>query len=91
MEIIFIKAHRLLFIDRSSEDFVHCTQKLFDGDILDNYIGRITAKFKEQGIFTALFNIASLFEYGVLRVKDTLKSIFCLAFDKVMACEPQES
>ena len=42
MEIIFIKAHRLLFIDWSSEDFVHCTQKLFDGDILDNYIGCIT-------------------------------------------------
>ena len=91
MEIIFIKAHGLLFTGRSSEDFVHCTQKLFDGGILDNYIGRITAEFKEQGVFAALSNIASLFEYGVLRVKDTSKSIFRLAFDEVTACEPQES
>ena len=91
MEIIFIKAHGLLFTGGSLKDFVHCTQKLFDDGILDNYIGRITVKFKEQGVFAALSNIASLFDHGVLKAEDTSKSIFCLAFDKVMAYEAQES
>ena len=91
MEIIFIKAHGLLFTGRSLEEFVQCTQKLFDGEVLDNYIGRVTAKFKEQGVFAALSNIASLFEYGVLRAKDMSKSIFRLAFDEIMIPGPSES
>lgn len=31
---------------------------------LDNHIGRVTAKWKEQGVYTAVTNIASLFDYG---------------------------
>ncbi|KAG9189254.1 hypothetical protein G6011_06122 [Alternaria panax] len=31
---------------------------------LDNHIGRVTAKWKEQGVYIAVTNIASWFEYG---------------------------
>ncbi|RYN67529.1 hypothetical protein AA0119_g13715, partial [Alternaria tenuissima] len=32
---------------------------------LDNQIGRVTAKWKEQGVYTAVTNIAGWFEYGL--------------------------
>ena len=91
METIFIKAHGSLFIGRSLEDFVQCTRKLCDGGLLDNHISRVTAKFKEQGVFAALSNIASLFEYGVLRIKNISRSIFRLTFDEVIARKSSES
>jgi hypothetical protein len=41
---------------------------------LDNHIGRVTAKWKEQGVFIAVTNFAALFEYGLV------EAIFTRAF-----------
>ena len=88
VETIFIKAHGLLFTETSTEEFSNCVQQLRDG-LMDSYIGRVTAKFKEQGVFAALSNIASLFDYGRLRAKDLSRSIFRLAFEEVQARKVQ--
>lgn len=63
-ETIFIKAHGMLFSGRSPVEFHSTVSQLIGGGILDNYIGRVTAKFKEQGVFVAVANIAALLEYG---------------------------
>jgi len=84
MEVVFIKAHGLLFTGGSIKDFTECVQQLLGG-LIDTYIGRLTAKFKEQGVFAALSNIASLFEYGVLRARGGSRSSLRLAFEEVRA------
>ena len=88
VETMFIKAHGLLFTESPVEEFLLCAQQLLDGS-MDSYIGRVTAKFKEQGVFAALSNIASLFDYGRLRAKDVSRSIFRLAFEEVQARKAQ--
>jgi len=57
------------------------------GGLIDTYIGRVTAKFKEQGVFAALSNITSLFEYGTLRAGGGSRSSLRLAFEEVRAQE----
>lgn len=63
-ETILIKAHGILFSGKSQSVFSSTVDQLIGGGILDNYIGRVTAKFREQGVFVAVANIAALFEYG---------------------------
>lgn len=84
LETVFIKAHGILFCGRSSEEFEKCLNQIKD-HLLDNFIGRITAKFKEQGVFIAIACIAALFEYGISRESGSSRSIFRLAFEKVRA------
>lgn len=83
-ETVFIKAHGILFCGRPSDEFNECFHQIKD-TLLDNYIGRVTAKFKEQGVFVAVACIASLFEYGSVGESGSPKSIFRLAFGKVRA------
>ncbi len=82
LENDFIKAHGILFSGGPLDEFDNAVQQLKDG-LLDNYIGRVTAKFKEQGVFAAVINIAALFEYGALKQPHLHKSIFRLAFEEV--------
>ena len=82
METVFIKAHGILFTGRSLDEFDDVIQQLRNG-LLDNYIGRVTAKFKEQGVFATVTNIAALFEYGAVKQRGVHKSIFRLAFEEV--------
>lgn len=88
-ETVFIKAHGILFCERSSTEFNVCLNQIKD-NLLDNYIGRITVKFKEQGVFVAIACIAALFEYGSLRESGASKSIFRLAFKEVRAIQLQK-
>jgi hypothetical protein len=83
METIFIKAHALLFTGGSNLAHNECIQQLYNG-VFDNYIGCVTAKFefKEPGVFAALSNIYSLFEYGALAVDGTSRSTLWLAFEE---------
>ena len=83
-ETVFIKAHGILFCGRSSDEFNECFHQIKD-NLLDNYIGRVTAKFKEQGVFVAIACIASLFEYGSIGESGSPRSIFRLAFEEVRA------
>ncbi|MCJ1395728.1 hypothetical protein MMC18_008614 [Xylographa bjoerkii] len=83
METVFIKAHGLLFTGGSMHEFLDCVQQL-RGGLLDNYIGRVTGKFKEQGVFAALSNISALFEYGILTAKGTSRSTLRLVFEEML-------
>lgn len=87
LEEVFIKAHGLLFGERSTEEFVSCVQQLLGG-LLDKYIGCVTDKFKKQGVFVALSNIAGLLEYGVR--KSTLRLYFEEIRDKKKAASANQ-
>ena len=84
METVFIKAHGILFTSGPIEEFMKCVEQLRNG-LIDNYIGRVTAKFKQQGVFAALSNISALFEYGVLRPKGTSRSTLRVAFEEMLS------
>jgi hypothetical protein len=58
----FIRAHGILF-GRLSTDTFEESKEAFLGQ-LDNHIGRVTAKWNEQGVFIAVTNIAGWFDYG---------------------------
>jgi hypothetical protein len=58
----FILAHGILFEKLSPEDFEDA--RMAFQTHLDNHIGRVTAKWKEQGVYIAVTNIAGLFDYG---------------------------
>jgi hypothetical protein len=58
----FIKAHGILFGKLSSEGFEEALALFLSQ--LDNHVGRVTAKWKEQGVYIAVTNIAGLFDYG---------------------------
>ncbi|KAF2844273.1 hypothetical protein T440DRAFT_473524 [Plenodomus tracheiphilus IPT5] len=58
----FIKGHALLFEKISMSDFQDAKQEFLSN--LDNHIGRVTAKWKEQGIYIAITNVAGVFGYG---------------------------
>jgi len=58
----FIQAHGILFHKISTEKFKDA-QLAFQNQ-LDNHIGRVAAKWKEQGVYIAVTNVAGLFDYG---------------------------
>lgn len=58
----FIKTHAYTF-EKDTTDKYEVAREEYIGQ-LDNHIGRVTAKWKEQGVYTAVTNIASWFDYG---------------------------
>ncbi|KAF1357737.1 hypothetical protein EJ07DRAFT_127523 [Lizonia empirigonia] len=62
IDVNFIKAHACTF-EKDPTDKFEIAQREYVGQ-LDNHIGRVTAKWKEQGVYTAVTNIASWFDYG---------------------------
>ena len=87
-ETIIIKAHGLLFTQRSLDEFDLAVKQLLDG-LLHSYIGRVTTKFKENGVFAALSNISSLFEYGIVH-NNLPRSIFRLAYEELRSEETRQ-
>ena len=59
----YIKAHALLFERLSLDDFKQAMVEFTNN--LDNHIGRVTAKWKEQGVYIAVTNVSGWFNYGV--------------------------
>jgi hypothetical protein len=68
----FIRAHAVLFEDQDPQEF-HKSKTEFTGN-LDNHIGRVTAKWKEQGVYIAVTNLASWFDYG--KDNNALRQVF---------------
>ncbi|KAF2864714.1 hypothetical protein BDV95DRAFT_508584 [Massariosphaeria phaeospora] len=58
----FIQAHGILFEKLSPESFKDA--RIAFQNQLDSHIGRVTAKWKEQGVYIAVTNISGLFDYG---------------------------
>ncbi len=62
-DTMFIKIHGMLFSQLSLGTFYDAVNQLLPN--LDLQIGRVTAKWKEQGVYMVVTNIAALFEYGL--------------------------
>ncbi|CAI6334507.1 unnamed protein product [Periconia digitata] len=58
----FIQAHGVLFEKLSADRFEDA--RLSFQSQLDHHIGRMTAIWKDQGIYIAITNLAGLFDYG---------------------------
>ena len=82
VETMIIKAHGILFCRQAMDQFYAIVEQLKSG-LLDNYIGRITSKFKEQGVFAMAANISACFEYGLTGKEGVSKSIFRLLFSEI--------
>ncbi|KAI9793696.1 MAG: hypothetical protein M1816_007591 [Peltula sp. TS41687] len=74
MERNFIRAHGILYTGTHLEILEQSTDAYLGA--LDQHIGRVTAKFREQGVYIAVANIAGMFEYG------SPQSELRLAFDE---------
>lgn len=59
----FITAHALVFARRITKQYEAAQAEYLSQ--LDNHIGRVTAKWKEQGVYTAVSNSAAWLDYGV--------------------------
>ena len=82
-ETIFIRAHGILFTKSPadpSDRFHEAIMELEADNLLDNYITRVAARFKEVGVYAAVANIAALFEYGIAK-QGVPKPILRLAFE----------
>lgn len=90
METIFIKAHATLFCNRPADEFEAAVHQL-EKDGLDNYVGRVTSKFKEQGVYAMVANISALFEYGAVGQTGAPRAIFRIAYDDVLRCKRDEA
>jgi hypothetical protein len=73
----FILAHAILFEKLSPESFEDA-RMAFQSQ-LDNHIGRVTSKWKEQGVYIAVTNIAGLFDFGS---DDSVLRQLLLLYDK---------
>lgn len=80
-EMFFWKIHAIMFLGLPQSDFETTLHRILDS-MLDSYIGRVTAKFKEHGVCVTMTNIAALFEYGSLRRKGISTSVFRLAYEQ---------
>lgn len=63
VETNFARAHALLYTRFAKTGYDQVRQDFFSG--LDNQIGRVTAKWKEQGAYIAVSNITAWFDYGI--------------------------
>ncbi|KAI9774150.1 MAG: hypothetical protein M1840_005243 [Geoglossum simile] len=62
VDTAFIKAHGILFTGVSLDRFSSVINQFLS--LLDNNIGRVTSKWKEQGIYIAVAKFAALFGYA---------------------------
>jgi hypothetical protein len=62
VDTAFIKAHGILFTGVSLDRFGDVVDQFLS--LLDNHIGRVTSRWKEQGIYIAVANFAALFGYA---------------------------
>ncbi|KAF2996075.1 hypothetical protein E8E13_004260 [Curvularia kusanoi] len=74
VETNFVKSHALLFTRFARTGYESVRKDVFIG--LDNHIGRVTAKWKEQGAHVAVSNITAWFDYGV--DSNILRQLFLL-------------
>ncbi|KAI9779925.1 MAG: hypothetical protein M1839_007081 [Geoglossum umbratile] len=62
VDTAFIRAHGILFTGVSLDRFDDVVDQFLS--LLDNNIGRVTSRWKEQGIYIAVANFAALFGYA---------------------------
>lgn len=80
----FTRAHALLFRNLSIEEFTSAKHEFITN--LDNHIGRVTAKWKEQGVYVTVTNVAGLLEYG--KNENALVQVFLTEIQKKSKTAP---
>ncbi|KAF2434491.1 hypothetical protein EJ08DRAFT_468226 [Tothia fuscella] len=62
IDTYFIKTHAVLF----SKEGLHEVEQLRDGflGLLDHHIGKVTAKWREQGSYVIIANLGALYDFG---------------------------
>ena len=83
LETVLIRAHGILFTKGPADPSDRINEAIMEleaDNLLDNYITKIAARFKEFGVFAAVANIAALFEYGIAK-HGVPKPILRLAFE----------
>ena len=84
LEILFITVHALLFTIRLSDamdQLSNTIKELGENGLFEIYITKTSTKFKENGVFIAIANVAALFEYGVAKDSKS-KSTLRIAVEK---------
>ncbi|KAI6089113.1 hypothetical protein F4821DRAFT_257263 [Hypoxylon rubiginosum] len=62
IDVAFVKAHGILFSNKSPDKFVPTVESFCN--MLDNHIGRTTRKWMESGYYIGISNCCSLLSYG---------------------------
>lgn len=73
----FIKIHAILFGKENLEQYETLRESFIDA--LDAHIARVTAKWREQGAYIMIANLAALYDYGT---ESPLRLLFERAFPK---------
>ena len=81
IEIMFLKAHALLYTGQSTQQYEVYVQQLLSGGLFEKLIERAGAKFKEVGVLVAICSAAALLEYGACRSKGGSRSLIRLALE----------
>jgi hypothetical protein len=68
----YIKAHALLFEKHYLDEFNQAKSEFTES--LDAHIGRVTAKWRAQGVYIAVTNVSGWFDYGV--DENALRQVF---------------
>lgn len=73
----FIKIHAVLFAKENLGQYEALRESFLDA--LDAHIGRVTAKWREQGAYVMIANLGALYDYGT---ESPLRRFFELGFSK---------
>lgn len=85
VETKFIRAHAMLFIWQSSDQwdaFEAIVEELARDGVLDNYIAKAGSRFREAGVYAVISCFAALMEFGTPRgrtAKPILRTLFDMA------------
>ncbi|KAL8744689.1 MAG: hypothetical protein Q9190_003088 [Brigantiaea leucoxantha] len=90
LETLFIKCHGILFTRKSIKGFYEAFFRIQE-ELLDAYIGKVTSRFREQGVFMAVANLAALLEYGGIRREEPPRAFFRIAFDEIDEAKKKEA
>ncbi|KIV98744.1 uncharacterized protein PV09_09496 [Verruconis gallopava] len=84
LDTIFIKASAILFTKEHLDDF----KRFHDGftELLDQHISRVTAEWREQGVWVIISLLGALFDYGN---DSPLRRVFELGFH-LLAQQPRD-
>ncbi|MCJ1456853.1 hypothetical protein MMC28_007219 [Mycoblastus sanguinarius] len=92
-EIVFLRAHGILFTSHPSDSidcFDEAVEELDVGGLCGSYISQASSRFKETGVHAAVSNIAALLEYGTPKQKSP-KSRLRLAYENAHSMKKQLS
>ena len=90
LETPFIRAHGVLFTSQASDSadsVVNAVDNLQRDSLNDEYIAKVSSRFKETGLFAAVANVAALIENGRPKQAGASKPSLLLAYEHARVSE----